>query len=334
MRYDSAGRLMSDESMPPELSPAGLSEFGAAHSSLLAWLHAQSHGIRWGVAREEFARTLYRSAEHRFGGELPPGAALENYLRGLHLEDLAMACALRRGAEPAWEEFVARYRPMLYAAARAIVGAAGEARARELADSLYAELYGLDREGGERAHSLLDYFHGRSRLATWLRAILTQRHIDWLRAARRTGPLDDEQTAGGGDRQTPAEGIAADPDRKRLLPRLREAVSGALAALTPPERLLISLYYVEELTLAQIARLRGMHEATASRQLERIRRELRERIEQALAADRPAENGLAGQAGLSPEEIRLCFSYALEDWPFNLRQTLSENPAPGNSGEI
>jgi RNA polymerase sigma-70 factor, ECF subfamily len=330
----STGVGRRNEAMPSDLSSAGLSEFLAEHSSLLAWLHEQSHAARWGVTLEEFARAAYRSALHRFGGALPDGPALENYLRGLHLEDLAVASALRRRCEPAWEEFVARYRPMLYAAARAIVGRAGEERARELADSLYAELYGLDRVGRERQVSLLDYFHGRSKLATWLRAVLAQRHVDWLRAGQRTAALGDEPAASGREASgRPAEDLAADPDRERLLPRLRAAVRDALAMLEPAERLLLSLYYVEELTLAQIARLRGMHEATASRKLERIRRGLREAIERALSEGRAAADGQAAHPGLSPEEIRLCFSYALDDWPFDLQRTLSGNPAAGGGGK-
>ena len=43
--------------------------------------------------------------------------------------------------------------------------------AEELADSLFAELYGLS---AEKRGSLLRYFHGRSSLKTWLRAVLAQ----------------------------------------------------------------------------------------------------------------------------------------------------------------
>ena len=131
--------------MAPDTSTAGLAAFLSSHASLLARLHAEAGAARWEVSSEDFAHALYRSASHRFGASPPGGDALAEYLEALHLEDLALACALRQGSAPAWEEFVAAYRPVLYAAARAIVGSAGEARARELADSLYAELYGLNR---------------------------------------------------------------------------------------------------------------------------------------------------------------------------------------------
>jgi len=93
----------------------------------------------------------------------------------------------------------------------------------------------------------------------------------------------------------------------------------------PADRLLLSLYYLQELTLAQIARLQGVHEATISRQLDRIRRELRQTVEQALAAGSAPENGRAAHPGLSQAEVQLCFAYALEDWAFDLGSALSSD---------
>jgi RNA polymerase sigma factor (sigma-70 family) len=328
----------------PSQASASLHDFCAAHTALLTWLHAQSNAGRWNVSRDEFSCALYCSAEHHFVDGIPSGEGLEIFLRGLHLEDLALACALRLGYEPAWEEFVARYRPLLYAAARAIVASAGEARARELADSLYADLYGVKTPDGETRRPLLDYFHGRSKLATWLRAVLAQRHVDFLRAARRTTPLAEEPSLGiaaDGDAHplrdaTRAAGLArtegarpdgaGDPDRRRLLPRLQHAVSQALAALAPDDRLLLSLYYLEGLTLAQIARLRGVHEATVSRHLARIARDLREAVERALLNPSPAQNGAGAQGPLSLAQVELCFAYAQEDWPLDLRRELSGQP--------
>ncbi len=363
--------------MAPEIAIAGLADFLAAHQSLLAELYAQTQGQtptpaasqprRWHVSPEAFAATLYRSAAHRFGAASPPAPALETYLRGLHLDDLAMACALLQGSEAAWEDFLTTYRPTLYAAARAIVGAAGEAQARDLADSLYAELYGMGRgdaernaaDGGSPARDnpdrgspdsaarnrkpLLQYFHGRSKLSTWLRAVLAQKFVDSLRATQRFQPLDEEREQDAHLRSSTIASSptiwnvdatpAGDPDRERLMPHLREAFTESLAELAPTDRLLLSLYYVQELSLAQIARLRGVHEATISRQLDRLRRELRVSIERTLSAARPQESHRAGRAALSIAEIQLCFAYALEDWALDLGSHLLSNDAQtGSSG--
>lgn len=319
--------------MPPGASTSGFAEFLIAHASLLESLHLRSNAARWTVSYEEFAAALCRSAAHHFATEQPTAEAEESYLRALHLEDLALACALRRGSETAWEQFIAEYRPILQAAARAIVGAGGEARARELADSVYAELYGLDRWGGDQKKSLLDYFHGRSRLTTWLRSVLAQRHVDALRASQRVESLDDQRVTGGvrfERANTTIENV--DPDRVRLLPRLVEAISEALAALPAGDRLLLSLYYVQKLTLAQIARMRDVHEATASRRLQDIRLKVRQEVESVLARGSAAHDGRPPTKGLSPAEIRRCLDYALEDWSFDLTSALAENGAPGRSG--
>lgn len=320
--------------MPPETSIFGLAEFASAYAPLLELLYARSNASRWNVPAEDFAAALYRSAARHFGAtQLSPGAA-QSYLEQLHLEELALACALRRGSEAAWEHFVANYRPPLQAAARAIVGAAGEARACELADSLYAELYGLDRAGGARKNSLLDYFHGRSKLATWLRAVLAQRHVDALRVSQRTESLDDEATPSRVASHARAYGATenVDPDRARLLPRLFEAISEALAALPASDRLLLSLYYVQESTLAQIARLRGVHEATLSRRLQTVRTELRHSLECALARGSAAQNGRPAVKGLSPAEIRRCLDYVLQDGQLDftgdLTAALADHPVP------
>jgi RNA polymerase sigma-70 factor (ECF subfamily) len=312
--------------MSCDTSTPGLAEFLAAHSSLLAQLHAKASAARWGTTIEEFAAALHRSALHRFGDALPQADALRNYLLSLHIEDLALVCALRRGSDSAWEEFVAGYRPVLYAAARAIAGSSGEARARELADSLYAELYGLEGAGGARSRALLDYFHGRSKLSTWLRTVLAQRHVDAIRAASRSQSLEDEnESAPAVTAFSKAGGQSAhDPDRTRLLPQLRQALATSLTALAPGERLLLSLYYVQDMTLAQIARLRGVHEATISRQLDGVRRELRNKVERFLSS---ADAAPGGRAGLSQDEIALCFSYAQEDWAFDLGAALSTGPS-------
>ncbi len=110
--------------MPPEAAISGFEEFLAEHSALLKLLHTQASAARWNVSCEEFAAALYRSAAHHLAAA--PGETAEKYFGALHLEDLALACALRNGSEPAWEQFVSQYRPILRAAARAIVGQGGQ----------------------------------------------------------------------------------------------------------------------------------------------------------------------------------------------------------------
>ena len=262
----------------------------------------------------QFQLLLERSAAHRFDGKLPDSETVQGYLETLHVADLALAGACSAGSAAAWDFFVAQYRPELYRAARAI---AGEASGRELADSLYADLYGLrEREG--RRNSLLDYFHGRSKLGTWLRAVLAQRHVDEIRHARRSESLDDPADAEGPEGASVptyarAANDAPEPERARFVAIFQVALSAVLAGLDARDRLRLAYYYVERLKLAQIGKLLGEHEATVSRKLERTRREVRECVESALLGERK----------LSEAQLQLCYEYAREQWPFDLTQVLS-----------
>src|ERR1700737_2330698 len=137
-------------------------------------LYQQARAERWNLSREVFAEALAASAGKAFAGTTPTARAIERYLTSLRLEDLALACGCATGNDAAWDQFVAEQRPVLYRAADALDPSGG---AREVADSMYADLYGLqDGEGARR--SLFRYFHGRSSLATWLRAVLSQRFIE------------------------------------------------------------------------------------------------------------------------------------------------------------
>lgn len=151
--------------------------------------------------------------------------------------------------------------------------------ALDLADELFADLYGLRERDGDR-QSLFRYFQGRSSLATWLRAVLAQRYVDRIRASRRTMPLpEDEPAAGRSPSSSPAI-RASNPEEPRCRAAVREAVSAAIGLLEPRDRLRLRCYYTQELTLAAIGRMFGEHEASASRHLSRIRKDLRRLIEQ------------------------------------------------------
>src|SRR4029079_2550827 len=158
------------------------------------------------------------------------------YLNGLHLRDLALACACAAGEDRAWDHFIREYRPGLYRAADAL---APGGSARELADSLYADLYGIRERDGKR-QSLFRYFHGRSSLATWLRAVLAQRHVDAIRAGRRLDPLPDDDST---DVSVRVSSVSPDPDRTRYLALVQRALTIAVSMLTSKDRLRLECYY-------------------------------------------------------------------------------------------
>jgi RNA polymerase sigma factor (sigma-70 family) len=295
----------------------------AASPAKLNWLYAQSKGARWGLSRRSFAAALERCAEKRLAsGSLPP-ESLEEYFAALHLEDLALATACIENCEAAWEHFLAAYRSYLRAAAAAVLRCSSASpEASELADSLFAELYGL-ADGTRRERSLFRYFHGRSSLKTWLRAVLAQRHIDAIRAARRFEALEDEDSKSSPHKKPVAVSVQpADPHRERYVTLFVRAFEASLVSLDSRDEQRLRLYYAKEQTLAEIGRQLGEHESSVSRNLDRIRLALRRTVEETLRSGCPAANGFAAELGLSDAQISLCFEYASADASFDLEKLL------------
>ena len=258
-------------------------------------LYDRGQGDRWKLPHEVFLNALERSAEKSFAGRSPAESDLDRYYASLHLEDLALACACAMGREDAWDHFVREFRPAMYRSADAIDPGG---TAREVAQALYAELFGLKEKDGIR-QSVFRYFHGRSSLATWLRSLIAQRYIDRHRATKRLDPIPEE--SGAATLRAPAARI--DPDRERYLTVMKATLGAAIAALAPRDRLRLACYYAQEMTLAQIAVLTREHEATVSRQLAKTRKAIRADV----------ERRLTDEHGFTRGEIDECFASIVDD---------------------
>jgi RNA polymerase sigma-70 factor (ECF subfamily) len=278
-------------------------------------LFERAGAARWRVSTARFTEALTTSATKAFAGKSASADDLDTYFSSLHLEDLALACACAAGDEAAWEHFVREHRPVLYRAADAIEPGGG---ARELADSLYGELFGTSEREGER-RSLFRYFHGRSSLSTWLRSVLSQRFVDRVRTRRREDVLPEEDSPTA----LPAPDRPLDPERDRYMAMMRSTLARAVAALSARDRLRLTSYYVQDLTLAAIGRLLKEHEATVSRHLTRTRKEIREAIERSLRDDH----------GLDDRAIAECLGSILSDpGSLDLRELAGTGPDRKNDG--
>src|SRR5208337_4602494 len=284
-------------------------EFVARYALALARLCKRARAARWNVGDESLRDAAYRGA--RAAGVLD-GAGVESFIDALHAEDLSLAIACQAGKSAPWEHFITSFRPALYAAARAIAG--DEVRSRELADSLWAEMYGLEVRDGRR-RSILSYFHGRSSIMTWMRAVLAQRHVDYIRSQSRTEPIDDslERTLmSSRDDRTDSPG--SDSDRARYVAMLGKALDAALKSLAPRDRMRMAYYYRHDLSLKEIGRLMDEHEYTVSRRLARTRDGLKREIERTL---RDGDK-------LSHDQIRLCYDFAASDLQLDLSRALPD----------
>jgi RNA polymerase sigma-70 factor, ECF subfamily len=288
-----------------------IDRFRFAHAEAIATVRLRGHADEWDLDDDALATTLHASVETwtRSLPAPPAEPAVSEYLDRLHAEDLVLACACRVGIASAWEHFIAQYGGMLQAAARALVH--DEVRARELADSLYAELYGLEERDGIR-RSLLSYFHGRSSLRTWLKSVMAQRFVDSYRAQQRATAIGEAAARDEVPAASTIEEDPLEPDRPLYIAALREAILIALAELQPRDRMRLNFYHLEDLTLKEIGRIMNEYESSVSRRLTRTRAQLRRRIEQVLRREKR----------LNEEQIRLCYDYAVEAWPTDFSQIL------------
>jgi RNA polymerase sigma-70 factor (ECF subfamily) len=187
---------------------------------------------------------------------------------------LALARACSDGNELAWQEFLTRFRASLYEAAYRI--AKDEATGRELADELYADLYGMPNRSGRRI-SKLDYYMGRGPLEAWLRTVLGQQYVDRFRAQRHNVSLDEQLKMGASFAARPSPTAAPDD-------RVASAVAQSLAECDEEQRFLLASYFLDGQTLAEIGRQLRTHESTVSRKLARLTGDLRKRVKRRLHA--------------------------------------------------
>jgi RNA polymerase sigma-70 factor, ECF subfamily len=235
-------------------------------------LYQRSGGERFGLTFAAFAQILQEVAAKYLpagAGEDPSEDRRKALLATLHLEELALARACAQGSEPAWELFLNRYREKLYDAGEAI--ARDESVGRELADGLYADLFGTrqGREGGRI--SKLDSYTGRGSLEGWLRTVLAQEYVNRYRSQRRLVSLEEQVEVGVQFRAKEAD--LAPPDA-----RLPAAADEALSGLSAEERFILASCYLDGRTLAEIAVTLGVHESTISRRVEKTIKGLRKRI--------------------------------------------------------
>jgi RNA polymerase sigma-70 factor (ECF subfamily) len=278
-------------------------EVSAGLDSVVTEIYEKSRGAVFGLTRQQFDGVLGEIARRYL-----PAAATQRDVRelytGLRAEELALARGCAAGHEHAWEVFLTRYREKLYDIAGYITKESSAAR--DLADSIYAELYGTTTRDGQRTSKLASYT-GRGSLEGWLRTVMAQEHINRYRRQRRLVSLDEE-TEEGIQFATPESepAIAVDP-------RVEAATDEALAALPSEDRFVLASYFLDERTLAEIASTLGVHESTISRKLDKLAKSLRKQILAAL-----------GRRGMSRRQAQEALEVDVRDLRLNIRSRLAQ----------
>ncbi len=276
-------------------------------NTLLEGLYGKSTAATVGLTFAQFTIILQEIASKHLSGEAreTPGA-LGDFYSSLRIDDLVLARACAAGNDKAWENFLVRYREKLYDVAGYI--AKDASAARELADSIYADLYGTSMREGRRISKLSSYT-GRGSLEGWLRTVIAQEHVNQYRRRRRLVSFEEEVEVGT---QFASPAVTSEIEAS-LDPRLEAATDDALAALSPEDRFVLASYYLDDKTLADIARTLSVHESTISRKLIKLLKSLRKRI-------------LAGLAdrGMSRRQAVEALEVDVRDLRVNIRNRLTQ----------
>jgi len=167
--------------------------------------------------------------------------------------DQALVARARGGDQDAFRLLLERHRDRVYALALRIVRSAPDAE--EVAQDAFV-----------RAWLALPRFRGEARFSTWLHRIAVRRALDRaatlrLRRGREAG------LEAGMEPGALAAGAGRDPRVGRL-----EAL---IETLPPAQRAAVSLYYLEDRSVEQVAKVLDMPENTVKTHLSRARAALR-----------------------------------------------------------
>ena len=221
--------------------------------------------------------------------EAAGNAEIKAFIDEIRADDFCLVLACERGDEKAWEDLVKNFDATVKSAARKI--SSNSEDAEDLASSIWAELYGL-KEG----KSKLAYFSGRGSLAGWLRAVTNQLAIDGFRKMKRLVQIEEdrefENLAQDSSEKTGNETVVSHTENpeeifseRQTAKDVSKALKKAIDELEAEDKLILKLYYFDNLKLKDIGTTLGFHEATASRKLARMQTEIRKAVEKILKAE-------------------------------------------------
>lgn len=174
-------------------------------------------------------------------------------------DDSLLAAVAATGSVAAFETLVERYSRRVFALVVRIVGSAPDAE--EITQDVMMRIF-------DRAIA----FDGRSTVATWIYRIAYNMAIDHT---RRTERRPDRPSALA---EMPESGSPADPAADCDSDPRVDLLEAAMRRLPAPDRALITLYYYDEHTIAEIAEITHMTQSNVKVRLMRLRDRLRQSI--------------------------------------------------------
>jgi len=167
--------------------------------------------------------------------------------------DEALIARIAAGDKRAMRTLFDRHHLRIYRFALRLLGE------REVAEDVLSEVF-LD------VWRHAEMFGGRSQASTWLIAIARFKALTWLRRRGET-PLDEATAAAIPDTSDDPETVMRKKQQSQIL-------RDCLARLSLKHREIVDLVYYQEMTIAEVARIVGIPEATVKTRMFHARRQL------------------------------------------------------------
>jgi RNA polymerase sigma-70 factor, ECF subfamily len=141
--------------------------------------------------------------------------------------------------------------------------------------------------------------------------VMAQEFVNRYRRQRRLVSLEEDNEDG-------KELAAKDPEPAIAVDsRLEAATDEVLSALPAEDRFILASYYLDNRTLAEIARVLAVHESTISRKLDKVVKSLRKQIVFRLE-----------RKGMSRRQAEEALQADVRDLQVNIRDRMAQEPGP------
>ena len=182
--------------------------------------------------------------------------------------DLDLVERAKSGDTRAFDELVEKYTPRLYGLVYHMTSN------REDTDDVLQEVFA-------KAYRALKRFRGKSTFYTWIYSIATNMTLNVLkkRNRRRTMSLDDVDLAIERDADFIEATSKSDPVREAGISELQQRLNMAMQKLSEPHRAVVTMFDIQAMPHAEIAKILGISEGTVRSRLFYAHRQLQAYLE-------------------------------------------------------
>jgi len=131
--------------------------------------------------------------------------------------------------------------------------------------------------------SKIGQYFGMGSLEGWIKVVVTRMAVDQIRSQQKQVSWENIEFEPVAAHSTAnSAGLVEELDNQKAVALFAASLKHAVDRLTSQERLVLNLYYLQDVNLKQIGRLMKVHESTASRTVDRIKKQVRQSVEKHL----------------------------------------------------